>query len=261
MTGHIGETPTGRPDMRCTVSAIGKGVVGSMLCRFAVGQNGLAYSGVWRVWTAKNQPDLYLAVRNIAGEMKASVHGPRPPHTGWERKYSFTMEASGELAKAVKQDSGPHQVRWPGCPITPDCTLEFRIIFRGISLDKNGLAVQPDTALLPIPSEYEFLEVAVLLGSPNAPVNEYPRFGGNTPTRLLSEGRLSNGYRVWVVYYTTQMNREHSPQQHLITPDKFYTDPTIDLTKVSSLRAGVFGVEDRHLVFWDMSAKYTARAS
>jgi hypothetical protein len=77
------------------------------VCRFAVGQDNLAYSGIWRVWTAKNQPDLYLAVEKISGELKATVHCPRPQHTGWERHLSFPMEGSGSVAAAVKRDGGP----------------------------------------------------------------------------------------------------------------------------------------------------------
>jgi hypothetical protein len=34
-------------------------------CRFAVGADGLAYSGVWFVWTAKTRPDLRDALRAI----------------------------------------------------------------------------------------------------------------------------------------------------------------------------------------------------
>jgi hypothetical protein len=54
------------------------------VCQFAVGRKNLAYSGIWRVWTAKNTPDLYLAAQSISGELKATVHCPRPPHFGWK---------------------------------------------------------------------------------------------------------------------------------------------------------------------------------
>jgi hypothetical protein len=43
------------------------------ISRFAVGHDGKAYSAVWRVWTARKQPDLYIAVRGLGGEFEATV--------------------------------------------------------------------------------------------------------------------------------------------------------------------------------------------
>jgi hypothetical protein len=191
--------------------------------------------------------------------MKATVHCPRPPHTGWKRHYGIPFDAPGAVATAVKKDSGPHQTEWTGYTIGPGCTLEFRVIFRGMSLDEKGFTVRADTALLPIPTKRECIEVAVLLGSPIAPATDYPRYNGAS-THLISEGRLSNGYRVWVVYYTTQTISERPSQQHSLVPDKFYIDPAADLSKGSQMRAAVYGVQaNGHLAFWDMRAKCTPR--
>lgn len=240
----------------------GEGPVGFVsnrfVCRFAVGHNNLAYSGTWRVWTAKNQPDLYLAVEKISGDLKATVHCPRPPHTTWRRHLHIPIEASGAVAVAVKKDSGPHQFHWTGCAIGPDCTLEFRVIFAGKSLEKNGTTARADTALLRIPTEQEFVAVAVLLG-PATPTHGYPR-EAHAPTHLLSEGRLSDGRRVWVVYCTksVETNSEPQPKQQSVIPAKHYVDPTVDFSNVS-MRGALFGwQDDGSLTFWDVSAKYTA---
>jgi hypothetical protein len=227
------------------------------VCRFAVGQDNLAYSGIWRVWTARKQPDLYLAVEIISGALKATVHCPRPPHLGWERHVSIPTEASGPVAVAAKTDGGRHKVRWTGCVLAPDCTLEYRVIIRGKSLEKKG-TVARDTTLLPVPTEQEYVEVAVLLG-PTAPTKGYPR-ESQRETHLLSEGRLSDGRRVWVVYCTKpiETNNERSPQQQLITPAKHYVDPTADFSKASALRATAFGPQsDGSLAFLDMRAEIT----
>jgi hypothetical protein len=232
------------------------------ICRFAVGRNNLAYSGIWRVWTARNQPDLYLAVEIISGELKATMHCPRPPHFGWERHYSFPKEASGPVAAAAKRDGGPHKVRWTGCTVGPSCTLEYRVIFRGKSLEKNGAIVPANTVLLPVPTEQEYVEVAVLLG-PTGPTDEYPR-EKDAPTHLLSEGRLSDGRRVWVVHCTKLIEtneNEPPPQQHSLSAAKHYVDPTVDFSNVS-MRGAAFGPQDDgSLAFWDMSAKYTANTT
>ena len=89
---------------------------GRFECRFAVGESGCAYSGVWLVFTAKRQPDLYIAVKGLSGLIKATVHCPRPPkHLGYERHFGFVEEASGAVADAVRADSGErHFLRWAG---------------------------------------------------------------------------------------------------------------------------------------------------
>lgn len=226
------------------------------VCRFAVGKEGLAYSGVWRVWTSKNKPDIFLAAEPIAGQMKATVHRPWPPHDGWRRHYGIPIDASGKVVEAVKKDSGPHQFQWTGREIGSDCTLEIRVIFGGKSLKKNGTAARADTALLPLPTEKEAVEVAVLLGPATSTI-DYPRYADAT-THLLNEGRLSDGWRVWVVYYTTPMGP--SEQHHILSGGKFYGDvPTTDFSNVS-LRAAVYGPQsDGSLVFRDMSIKVTPK--
>src|SRR5262245_51903813 len=209
------------------------------VCKFAVGQNGIAYSGTWGIWARKNKPDLYLGVENIAGDIKASVHCPWPPHTGWRRHLHIPYNASGEVALAVKKDSGPHQLTWPGCSVGPDTTLEFRIIFRGSSLDRGGFAAASDTMFLPVPSESQCVDVAVLLGPATAAT--YPR-RHSISTHLLCEGRLADGKRVWVTYYTAAIDIAGPSQQHVIVPAKHYVDQSVDLTKISSLRGATLGV-------------------
>jgi hypothetical protein len=104
------------------------------------------------------------------------------------------------------------------------------------------------------------VEVAVLLG-PTAPTDGYPR-DKDAPTQLLSEGRLSDGRRVWVVYCTRPIatdNNEPPPQQQTLIAAKHYVDTTVDLSNIS-MRAALFGEQsDGSLAFWDVSATVSAR--
>jgi hypothetical protein len=130
--------------------------------------------------------------------------------------------------------------------------------FYGKFLEKNGHGVPADTALLPVPSEHEAVEVAGLLG-PTGPTRDYPRCKDVT-THLLSEGRLSNGRWVWIVYYTTpiEIDSTRPPQQHSIVPTKHYVDWSADFSK-ARMRAALFGPQsDGHLAFWEKRAEFTA---
>jgi hypothetical protein len=230
------------------------------VCRFAVGRDGLAYSAVWRVWTHKNKPDLYIGVRAVSGELKASVHAPHPPHTGWRRHFGFHKDASSIISQQAKQHGGPHKVRWTGCEIGPDTTVEYRVIIRGTSLQETGQPVDPnEVALLPIPSTDEYVEVDVILG-PTGPTQGYPR-ERDGETYLLSEGRLlSDDRRVWVLYIVRpykESERITSPTTHNAIPsESSFIDPDADLNS-ARLRAIAFGAQpDGSLAFLDLKATW-----
>lgn len=228
---------------------------GRFICRFAVGRDRKAYSSVWRVWTARRKPDLYIAVQHLGGEFKASAHAPRPPHTGWERHLGFPKEAAGAVAEQAKRDGGPHKVRWTGNKLSDEVTLECRVIVRGTSLEEDGEDVDDSVALLPIPSKDESVEVTVLLG-PQGPTQGYPR-DSESPTFLLNEGRLSDGRRVWIVYVVRRSKPDEiaaSSEPGQVVPKSSYVDPNADLSS-GRMRAVAFGAQcDGSLTLFDFRA-------
>jgi hypothetical protein len=225
-------------------------MTGRFECRFAVGANGLAYSSVWLIFTAKKQPDLYVAVKQLSGEIKATVHCPRPPrYPDFGRHFGFVKEASDALATAVKASGGRHMIQWTGCRLGSTYTLEYKIRVRGISLADTGTPVSADVKLLPIPSEHECVDVGVLLGEPTTA--DPKEIDGET--RLLDEGCLSDGRRVWIIYSVLRLREpgEPLPPSNLITPEKGYLRSGADLNS-DTLRAVLFGVQpDGSLGFLD----------
>jgi len=231
--------------------------VNSFVCRFAVGRDGLAYSGVWRVWTAKNKPDLHIAVRALGGELKATVHAPHPPHTGWERHFGFNKNATSVVSQQAKKDGGPHKIRWTGCKIGPDTTVEYRVIIRGTSLEETGQPVTNEVVLLPTPSRQEYLEVGVILG-PTGPTSGYLR-ERDGETYLVGEGRMSDDRRVWIVYFVRPNKKNEkvtSIQSGPIVPKSSFIDPNADLS-CAKLRAITFGAQtDGSLAFLDLKGTW-----
>jgi hypothetical protein len=59
------------------------------ICRFVAGRDGRAFSGVWRVWTAKNRPDLYISIRALAGRTKSHSARALSATSGMEKTFSF----------------------------------------------------------------------------------------------------------------------------------------------------------------------------
>ena len=223
--------------------------------QFAVGEAGQACSGTWRVWSAKNKPDLYIACLNMGGQIKASIHAPKPPqHLGWRRHYGFDRDAKGEIAKAVKRDSVRHKILWPGCPLAPGHMLEWRVTFPGSSLSADTFpAPFAGTTLIPIPSRLEQVEVVVIVGPPSDK-DYYPR-DKDVPTHLLAEGRLSDDRRVWVVYCTKQLQEgDAGGRVHHASGGKGYVAASIP--KDVTLRGAGVGLQpDGSLGFFDLHAE------
>jgi hypothetical protein len=182
--------------------------------------------------------------------VKASVHCPRPPeYPDFGRHFGFVGEASEPVAIAVRQDGGRHMATWPGCPLGSNCTLEYKVRMRGISLEMTATPVKKNVVLLPIPREHECVDVGVLLGEPTA--TRPKEIGG--ATHLLDEGHLSDGRRVWIIYTTLQLREagEPLPPSTLLTPAKNYLDPSVDFNR-DKLRAIMYGPQsDGSLGFMD----------
>src|SRR5688572_24955366 len=117
------------------------------VCRVAAGKESHALSGVWRIWAARNKPELYLAARDV-GQIKATVHCPRPGRATWKRHFGFTSDAQGRVADAVRASGQErHQATWPGAKLAPDLSLEWRIFVLGTALRKQPLPVSGDVIL------------------------------------------------------------------------------------------------------------------
>ena len=168
-----------------------------LACRFAAGKESHALSGVWRVWVARNKPDLYVAIRSL-GQIKATVHCPWADKPTWKRHFGFDRNAQGEVAEAVLAHGSRHRLTWAGAKLAEHCTLEWRVYIPGTALRKTPLPVSSDVALISPPREDQCLIVMVILG-PAIPTSGHPR-AKDQETHLLAEGRLRDGRRVWVTY-------------------------------------------------------------
>src|SRR2546423_874476 len=94
------------------------------LCRFAAGEYSGAVSGIWRVWAARNRPELYIAIRSLGGKIKAPVHCPRPDRPTWGRHFGFVQNATGAVAEAVLAQGGSrHKITWTGANLAEEVSL------------------------------------------------------------------------------------------------------------------------------------------
>ena len=169
----------------------------AFICRFGVGDLSGQHSSVWRVWSARNSPDLYLGTRSTTGKLKVSFH------KSGKRNFSLTSNIERELrARGRWHLDTRHLDQWlGGVQVDPGLMLEYRIWFPASDLrhfDMNERETK-DVTWLPAPPDGEALEVTFLIGTHKRSENWWP--GRNSMgTRLLAEGRVQAGVWVWLVY-------------------------------------------------------------
>jgi hypothetical protein len=217
---------------------------------FAAGVDGHAYSSIWRLWAAKNSPDLYLMVRGMS-EIKASVHCPTPSKPTWKRHFGFDYDARGDLSDAIREaGESRHKVGWVGANIGHGRTIEWRILVRGPSLLCNPQLTFQKTELVHPPRAQETLIFTVSLGSPHERT-EFPK-AADAQTYLIKEGTLVDGRQFWVTYCYAPLITPPFPANEA---KRHISSKSISLTGASALRVLTpHPNEDGSLAFFEWRA-------
>jgi hypothetical protein len=88
--------------------------------RVATGiSEGQLSSAIWRIWQGKNNDDIYIASRRIAGVMKCSLHPNRYCYVGFTKQFAEHLKAEGHHVPPSRE-----WVSWER-PTTPEDGLLF----------------------------------------------------------------------------------------------------------------------------------------
>jgi hypothetical protein len=220
------------------------------VCRFAVGNCSERVSGVWQITSGRKKPDLYISVGR-AGQVKASIHCPRPDRETWKRHYRFDREAPGAIADSLRSAGRIRdELSWPGADFGVWGTLECRIFFPASALAASTTPVDEDVVLIAPPVSGRCLIVALLLGSAQSP-SGYPTFS-DAETMLLVAGSLADGRPVWVTYCYAEPPQFPAPEK----PGRGYGNRD-ELLAAKEPRAAMVGRNsDGSLAFLDVRVEH-----
>lgn len=172
------------------------------VCRFGIGSLNGVHSSVWRVWSGRNHPDVYLAPRGTAGKFKVSLHGTKARH------YGLTAQWATESKRRGYHDlESRHLEQWHGgALLNPNLSLEYRLFFPTTDLRHFDMSDSEtrNAAWLPQAIDGWAVEVGLLIGSIKRSESWWPG-RQSMGTLLLSEGRLSDGRWVWLVQRNVPM--------------------------------------------------------
>lgn len=124
--------------------------------RFAVGSVNGARSSTWRIWTSRNAPDVYLAVRNIAGQQKVSLHA--------SGSWSHSFVSDDKAARFRAPGASRHMELWQRPPaFSPGWTHAYSIQVPWTELRTSRLRERGDVVFVPSPGPGHWTVIEVVL--------------------------------------------------------------------------------------------------
>ena len=218
--------------------------------RFGVRKNESLHSATWKLWTnlSGNRSEIYLACRELGGELKASMH-----HSGeWHVAFcsnSFEEKVEG----AISGLNSRFVEKWPRPPeLAEGITLAFRIVTPESAVSSVSKVKKPNKLVwVPAPPEGKAIEIYICITTPKSNFSDWPG-KDSMATELLGSIRLNNDDTVWVV----SKNIEYPDLSNLSNGavQLFKGKSKNDIKDAGNLRALIFGRnQDGSRVIYDTS--------
>jgi len=203
--------------------------------RFGIWDGKDRRAATWKLWTESGHSDVYLACRELGGELKASLHQSGYWHIAYSQQ-GFKRHVEG----AIPSQKSRFTDKWPRPKaIAEGVTLAFRIVTPYSSV--TSMIRQRDYGIVWIPNapSAKATEIDIIITSSAIHVSSWP--GRNsTGTLFVGSFALDNGETVWAVYRVVEMPDLSSMNKG---SGGFYKGRTrVDLES-DNLRALAFGLE------------------
>lgn len=166
--------------------------------RFGVRASTGHRAATWKIWTPGGQKnDVYLACRELNGELKASLHESGKWHVSFTPSFyesSFADESTKPHTRFATMWDRPKE-------IAPGYTLAFRIV-----VPWNSATVEPEEELEDIvwvssaPKGHQH-EFAIFISLQTCVVTDWPGKNGMN-SKLVGSFLLAGGETVWIIYTT-----------------------------------------------------------
>jgi hypothetical protein len=165
--------------------------------RFGVTDGKGHRSATWKCWTyvGASKSDVYLACRELRGELKASFH----ESGSWHIAYSNNFFRNG-FEESSKPESRFTQ-QWPRPPeIAKGITLAFRIVIPWSATKTPITSRDSGVKWIPTPEAGKAIETDIFITSKTVQCTDWP--GKNSMrTELVGSFPLESGETMWLVYH------------------------------------------------------------
>jgi len=207
----------------------------NFVVRFAVGCLSGPRSAVFRVWSPSGKSDVYASVRNIAGEIKISLHGTGECNAGLTDQFAKKKEAAIEATGGSRHQSRWNRLKPDGfCVVVP---LKLTIPASELrSRQEQPISTTENVTWLEPPKQGRTVIIYFAFTRKSLADSDWP--GHLKGTHLLGTKLLPNGEKFWLFWQDCPIGpveqtilseaQTHMKQQRMVpfssTTD--YTQPT-----------------------------------
>lgn len=166
--------------------------------RFGVTDHAGRRAATWKCWTqfGGGKRDVYLACRELQGNVKLSLHESGRWHVGFDSQRFESMFEAGSTP--ASRFSGT----WTRpAPLIEGLTLACRVHIPWYGVTIPVPSLDRNVYWIPWAPHGQSIEVAIFLSEPGAPVSSWPGCRSMN-TKLVDSIEVDGGGRVWVVYHS-----------------------------------------------------------
>jgi hypothetical protein len=191
--------------------------------RIAVGHSPEPQSAIFRIWSQKGKSNVYASLRNIAGQIKISLHESGMCNAGLTSQF-----AENETNAVAAIGGSRHQSTWyrkthvGSRVVTP---LQFAIPASQLKVWNNNPGTNKKILWIAPPESDHSIIISCIYSGQAVSDDNWP--GRSNGTQLVGTKVLSNGEKFWLVWQKCPTGRleieilseaeKHMRQQKLVT--------------------------------------------
>lgn len=217
--------------------------------RFGI-SDGRLRAATWKLFTPSKEPEVYLACRELNGELKASLHKSGQWHVAYSPKF-FT-----EKVLSVDSTQKRFVQRWSRpAPLINGIILAYRIVTPYSSVTSAIGPADKRVAWIPNCPAGKATEIGIFIAASSVNVSTGWPGKDSMRSELVGSSKLPSGHSVCVVYWIIDM----PDFSHALPPEavgRFFQGKTRSDLKSAHLRAIAFGEHsDGSRVMYDIAVR------
>ncbi|MCG8429637.1 MAG: hypothetical protein MJA29_00460 [Candidatus Omnitrophica bacterium] len=166
------------------------------VARIAVGKAPIPLSAVFRIWSPNSKSDVYAAVRNIAGDIKISLHETGECNAGFTAQFAKKeMDAVGAMGGSRHQSQWWRQTLVGTSIVTP---LTFVIPASELRMWREAPIETEEVTWVEPPGQGRSIIISCIFSGQSLPDDEWPE--RRNGTHLIGAKLLPNGEKFWLLW-------------------------------------------------------------
>lgn len=168
----------------------------NLVVRVAVGRPEGPYSAAFRIWSPPGKSDVYASVRDIAGDIKISLHESGECFAGLTSQFAKKETAAVTMIGGLRHQSQWTRLTHVGSRMV--CPLQFAIPASELKTWRSTPLLTKDVTWLESPGQERSVIISCIFTGQCLEDGNWP--GRQNGTQILATKLLPNSEKFWLIY-------------------------------------------------------------